>query len=76
VFTASAWPEQALFWSADYPREAAADSLVRRLPFVGLGALAAAVGEDGIVEEATHSSTARLLVMIAAARRWRSTSTS
>jgi hypothetical protein len=39
VFTASAWPEQVLFWSADYPREAA-DSLVRRLPFGGLGALA------------------------------------
>ena len=40
VFTASAWPEQVLFWSADYPREAA-DSLVRRLPFGELGALAA-----------------------------------
>ena len=40
VFTASAWPEQVLFWSADYPREAA-DSLVRRLPFGELRALAA-----------------------------------
>jgi len=60
VFTASAWPEQVLFWSADYPHEAA-DSLVRHLPFVG---------------SVTHSSTARLLVMFAAARRWRSSSTS
>jgi hypothetical protein len=56
VFTASAWPEQVLFWSADYPREAA-DSLVRRLPFGELGALAAralhrdlvgAVSEEGL----------------------------
>jgi hypothetical protein len=35
-----------------------------------------AVGEVGSSKGATHSSTARLLVMIVAARRWRSTSTS
>lgn len=68
MFKASAWPEQVLFWSADYPR-GAADSLVRRcgrkaralrddlVSAVSEG-VQRAVCEDGILDEG-HSFVRR-----------------